>query len=52
LQKVKENEALPWLSKPQSLRQSWTLHEAKGQQASSQASDESQEGLLRLPHVH
>jgi hypothetical protein len=33
------------LPKPQSLRQGWTLHEAKGQ-ASSQASDESQEGLL------
>jgi hypothetical protein len=35
------------MPKPQSLRKGWQVHEAKGQ-ASSQASDESQEGLLRL----
>jgi hypothetical protein len=39
---------MPRLPKPESLRQSWTLHEAKGQQASDEAGDESQEGLLRL----
>jgi hypothetical protein len=36
------------MPQPQSLRKGWTLHEAKGQQASDEASDESQEGLLRL----
>jgi len=41
LQKVKENEALPRLPKPQSLRKGWQVHEAKGQQASDEASDES-----------
>jgi hypothetical protein len=33
------------MPKPQSLRQGWTVHEAQGQ-ASRQASDEAQEGLL------
>jgi len=40
------------MPKPQSLRKGWQVHEAKGQQASDEAGDESQEGLLRLPHVH
>jgi hypothetical protein len=44
LQKVKENEAMPRMPKPQSLRQGWQVHETEGQQACDEA--QGPQGLL------